>query len=210
METARGTYGGTLTVEVAGVPYPLEFGDWVDDRLWSTCQFATTQQTTLQTLIGAPGDPMPGNTSATLSKRESNLPRGAGAGLPDGYEMLVFSIQHVMGSNMNDLPAGLTLADISDIFDRTVFSFLVQNKVKNMGPLYKHPAGSGGYGRTDASAQVNNGVPSPRDQAAFVLPIELRPNVSFRGEFEFDAALSLASAVQIETHLQGLYKRPVT
>jgi len=57
---------------------------------------------------------------------------------------------------------------------------------------------------------VSNGAPSPRDQAAFVLPIELRPNVAFRGEFEFESALAISSALDIETHLQGLYKRPVT
>lgn len=196
---------GSLTIEVAGVPYALQFGDWTDDRVWSTCQFSATQVATLQTLVGAPGDPKPGATATTLSKRESNLPRGGGTGFPDGWELLAFSIQHIIGTNVT--AANIALAEYLDLFAKTKFTFLVQGKAKHEGPLYKMPAGSGPH--DPATAITNNGPPSPRDQAAFVLPIELVSNVSFRGEFEFETALALSSAYDIETHLQGLLKRPV-
>lgn len=201
--------GSTLKIEVAGVPYPLEFGDWVDDRFWSTCQFATNQSTPVTTLAAGYGDTLPGGTG-TLNIRQSNLTQGAGRGMQDGYEMLVFSIQHIIGSNMP--PAGKTAIILDDILEKTVFAFYVQNKKKHEGPLYKMPSGSGQYD-PQATQGSNNGVPSPRDQSAFVLPIELRPNVAFKGEFQFSAALAAlttGSVFNIETHLQGLVKKPVT
>ena len=50
------------------------------------------------------------------------------------------------------------------------------------------------FATTTSLENANNGVPSPRDQSAFVLPIWLRPNIAYVGVLAPQAALGIGGA----------------
>lgn len=199
---------GTTTVRVPGMARAFELGDWVQDRFFSTTAFGATQSAEVNALIGAPGDVKPGGT-ATLTQRESNLPRSGGNGLPPGYEAYVYSLRIFLGASLTT--ASVALADVRDMYVKTLFTFKIQDKAKSTGPLYAYPQGSDAFVFTTANATtyVSNGQPSERHANAYIIPYELKPDVPFRGTFTFDAALSI-SAQDIEVAAVGLIKRPVT
>ena len=194
--------GTGLSIRVPGVPFDLTFGDWVHDRFWGTGQFAAAQSTPLDPLSAAGSQAKPGTTTA-LTIRENNLPSPGTTGLPQNWEALIYSIQIV--------PAvAISLADAQDIQTKTLFEFLIGRKVYSSGPVNKFPAGASVYLFTTANAttQVTNGPPSPRDQGAFIIPHHIRALGQFAGKFSFGAALSI-TARDMEVHLEGLIKRPV-
>ena len=213
---------GTLTIRVPGIPTPIKFGDHVHDRDWSTTRLGTTQSAALNILSAAAGEVIPGGTT-TLTDRESTMPAGGQRGYPTGYEAYIYSIQLVFGSatgakyNAGAVPAASSPADadMSQLYARCKFEFKYQRKVRAQGPLYKFPSGGGMYltGNDTSNAsnrlRSNNGVPSPRDQAAFILPHHLEANIPFTGALSFDAALVLAQNMDIEGHIEGLMNRPV-
>ncbi|OHD26659.1 MAG: hypothetical protein A2Y38_02940 [Spirochaetes bacterium GWB1_59_5] len=139
--------------------------------------------------------------------------------------MYVYSIQLVFGSatgvrynNTITAASSPTDGDFAQVYGRTLFKFTVQNKLKSQGGVYKYPSGGGMYltGADSSNATnrlwSNNGLPSPRDQAAFIIPHLLEPNIPFAGEFSFDAALALtgSNTLDIEGNIEGIEKRPVT
>ena len=199
---------GTTTVRVPGLAKEFELGDWVQDRLFSTTAFAATQSAEVDGLIARAGDVKPGGT-ATLTPRESNLPRSGGNGLPPGYEMYVYSLRVFLGASI--ATGSVSLADVRDMYVKTLFKFMIQSKVKSTGPLYAYPQGSDAYVFTTANATtyVSNGQPSERHANAYIIPYELKPDVPFNANFSFDAALSI-TAQDIEVAAVGLLKRPVT
>jgi hypothetical protein len=212
---------GTLTVKVPGIPVPLVFGEHVHDRDWSTSRLGTTQSAELPILSAAEGETIPGGT-AILSNREATLPAGGQRGYPVGYEAFVYSIQLVFGSatgakynNAVPVASGPTDGDLAQVYARALFRFSIQGKRRAQGPLYKFPSGGGMFltGADDTNAtnrlRSNNGMPSPRDQAAFIVPHHLEPNVPFKGAFLFDAAVALGQTFDIEGHIEGLLRRPV-
>ena len=213
---------GTTKVALPGIPEELVFGDYVHDREWSTSRFATTQSASVTALNAAAGELQPGGT-ASLTTRQATMPAGGGRGFPPGYDMYVYSIQLVFGSatgvrynNAVTAASSPTDGEIVNVYTRTLFQFRVQNKLKSHGPVYKYPSGGGMYltGADSSNATnrlwSNNGMPSPRDQAAFIIPHYLEPNIPFAGEFSFDAALALTQTVDVEGHIEGILKRPVT
>ena len=50
------------------------------------------------------------------------------------------------------------------------------------------------FGTTTNLENANNGLPSPRDQSAFVLPIWLRPNIAYVALFAPQATLGIGGA----------------
>lgn len=215
---------GTLTVKVPGIPVPLEFGEHVHDRDWSTSRLANTQSAGLSVLAAAESEVIPGGTT-TLTGRESTIPAGGSRGYPLGYEAYVYSIQLCFGSasgggKFNALvPAASSPADgdMLQLYARTKFSFIIQAKTRSHGPLHKYPSGGGmfltGTDTSNATNRLysNNGKPSPRDQAAYLIPHKLEPDVPFKGSLTFDVALALSGSntMDIEGHIEGLIKRPV-
>jgi hypothetical protein len=83
-----------------------------------------------------------------------------------------------------------------DFLRKTYHRFQVNQKVQSEGPTEKYPQGSGiSVFTTNTSTEVaNNGVPSPRDQSAFVLPIWLRPNIAYVALLAPQAALGIGGA----------------
>lgn len=134
-------------------------------------------------------------------------------------------------------PANTAGGVLFDFLRKTYHKFQVNQKVQSEGTVDKYPQGSGPsvIGTTTALEVANNGVPSPRDQSAFVLPIWLRPNIAYVGLLSPQAALGIggpAAAVgppfatvggffdwsgipatnlgfDVKETLEGLLKRPV-
>jgi hypothetical protein len=239
---------GTLTVRVPGYPQPIQFADWTHDELYHTIQFANGQGNEVQAFIGAQGAPIP-NGTRVLTEVDTNIPRSGDNGLSEGWESLVYSIQvQIVREWAINGAGGATLADSATQFSRpahvgggdpsylaggSLFDFLrktyvrftVNQKIQSEGPAEKYPQGSGisVFGTSTDLEVANNGVPSPRDARAFVLPIWLRANIAFVCKFRPQAALGDQNAApswagaafttigfDLRVALVGLVKRPVT
>lgn len=78
-------------------------------------------------------------------------------------------------------PANVAGGVLFDFMRKTYHRFQVNQKVQSEGPVEKYPQGSGAnvFGTTTALENATNGLTSPRDQSAFVLPIWIRPNIAY-------------------------------
>jgi hypothetical protein len=103
----------------------------------------------------------------------------------------------------------------------------VNQKVKSEGPAVNYPQGVGisVFGTTTDLEVANNGIPSPRDARAFVLPVWIQPNIAFVMKLRPQVALgnsalplgypdwsnitAVALGFDIRVRLVGLVKRPV-
>ena len=83
-----------------------------------------------------------------------------------------------------------------DFLRKTYHKFQVNQKVQSEGPVEKYPQGSGMsvFSTATSMENANNGMTSPRDQMAFVLPIWLRPNIAYVGILAPQAALGIGGA----------------
>ena len=236
---------GTLTVRVPGYPQPIQFADWTHDQLFHTVQLQSTNTNEVQAFIGGIGAPIP-NGNRVLTQVDTNIPRSGDNGLSEGWEALIYSIQiqvvREMASStgvfaLNDSatqlsrpsavgggdPAVTNGGVLFDFLRKTYVRFTVNQKIQSEGPAEKYPQGSGisVFGTTTDLEVANNGVPSPRDARAFVLPIWLRANIAFVCKLAPQAALTtptdwsgLAGTItlgyDVRVTLNGLIKRPVT
>lgn len=93
-------------------------------------------------------------------------------------------------------PANAVGGVLFDFLRKTYHRFAVNQKVQSEGPVEKYPQGSGMsvFSTATSMENANNGIPSPRDQSAFVLPIWLRPNIAYVGILAPQAALGIGGA----------------
>jgi hypothetical protein len=245
------TNTGTLTVKIPGFPQPIQFADWTHDSLFHTVELQRGDTNEVQAFIGAQGSPIPGG-SRVLTEVDTNIPRSGDNGLSEGWEALIYSIQlepvremsrtiaqaaftledtatqysrpvHVGG----DDPAYLSGGILFDFLRKSFVKFTVNQKVKSEGPAVKYPQGAGisVFGTTTDLEVANNGIPSPRDARAFVLPIWIQPNIAFVAKIRPQVALgdfivtdwsflgngttTSVLGFDVRVHLVGLVKRPV-
>lgn len=223
---------GTLTVRVPGVPFPVAFEDWVHDRLFSTAEWANADTSALSVFGGDPGGNLPGGNRASTGV-DTNIQRNGLNGLPPGWEALIYSIQteiKAVGFSagtpaLNDqrtFAAGQQTHHFNDVL---FCQFRYNNKSIAEGRMPKFPAGSGIYLNTVVTGQelATNGVPSPREQQALVIPAWLKPGIAFSFTMTPAVALTVnqpfvddngvarvASYAETQVTLEGLIKRPVT
>lgn len=225
---------GTLTVRVPGMPEPVKFAEWRWDRIWATVSFSDGDSAKREFFIGTPGQQIPGGRR-TLTDIDTNIPRSGDAGLPIDWEMFIFSIRtrilRVVGtdeiptpedydpdSTFSDTPNRRTWFEL----DRKIpLELKVNNKTRNQGRFEDYPAAGGLWGVTNDLAETyfNNGFPSPRDGFALVIPVHLRPNVSYKMVAQPVESLALTQAqvvndaeftsVEPQTQFEGLIKLPV-
>jgi hypothetical protein len=108
-------------------------------------------------------------------------------------------------------------------FDRvTYLEFSYNGKVYTYGVMQDYPQGHGFwvFSTNPTFELAQNGVPSPRDRNAMVLPIDLRENLGFKMSFQPEAAIVInqpmsdgaqpnATFADVKTYLYGLIKRSV-
>jgi hypothetical protein len=241
------TNTGTLTVKIPGFPNPIQFADWTHDNLFHTVEFQRGDTNEVQAFIGAQGSPIPGG-ARVLTEVDTNIPRSGDNGLSEGWEALVYSIQlepvremvrdatqanfsledtagqlsrpiHVGGGD----PAYLSGGTLFDFLRKTYVKFTVNQKVKSEGPAVNYPQGAGMsvFGTTTDLEVASNGIVSPRDARAFVLPIWIQPNIAFVAKMRPQVALgdfvavnwsglvAAAYGLDVRVRLVGLLKRPV-
>lgn len=232
-----GTVGvapGTTTVTLDN-GQTIQISDWIDDKLYSTVQFSNGQTTPVEAFSAGRSQQIPGGTR-TSTRVDTNVPRAGDGGLPKDWEMYVYGIGLNMVRVMRP-PTGATqpvLADgsgaLSDPprlqtlfqFDRTVYlEFQYNGKPYTSGVAQDYPAGHGYavFSTNPAFELAQNGIPSPRDKNALVLPVYMRENLSYKLSFQPEAAIVLnqpasdgGAALQfadVKVYLYGLIKRSV-
>lgn len=237
---------GTLTVRVPGYPQPIVFADWTHDKLYHTVQVTSGGALEIQAFIGGRGNAIPGGTRA-LTDVDTNIPRSGDNGLSEGWEALIYSIQVQPTREWACTTTNPTLGDVAatslsrpphvggadaaytaggflfDFLRKTYVKFLVNQKVQSEGPADKYPQGSGisVFGTTTDLEVANNGLPAPSYAQAFVIPVWLKPNISYVALLRPSAAYAVVADVwtglalantgmDIRVSLVGLIKRPVT
>jgi hypothetical protein len=233
-----GTVGvapGTTTLTLPN-GQTVAISDWIDDKLYSTVQITNNQTSPVEAFTAGRSQPIPGGQRAS-TRVDTNIPRNGDSGLPQSWEMYVYGIGIEMVRVMR-APAGSNSPVLADSvggslsappllntlfqFDRvTYLEFSYNGKVYTYGVTKDYPAGNGFYvfATTSAFELAQNGVPSPRDRNAMVLPIDLRENLGFKMSFQPEAPIVLSQPAvddgapltfaDVKTRLMGLIKRSV-
>lgn len=233
-----GTVGvapGTTTITLPnGQTVSIE--DWIDDKLYSTVQFTNGQTSPVEAFVSGRSQPIPGGTRAS-TRVDTNVPRSGDTGLPMSWEMYIYGIGVQMVRVMRAptaAPTSPTLADgngalsnppqLVTLFnvDRvTYLEFVYNDKKYTYGVMQDYPQGHGyNVFSTNPSFELaQNGVPSPRDRNALVLPIWLRENLAYKLSFSPEAPLVInqpasddgtaLTFADVKSYLYGLIRRNV-
>ena len=123
-----------------------------------------------------------------------------------------------MTSADTDPPSQRTYFNVDRV---TFFEYKYNDKQYTQGTIQDYPQGGGMNLVTTNAAreQVTNGVPSPRDRVALVLPVHERESLSFQGILTPEAPLVIAQPasdgglvlgfVDLKLYKWGFIKRPV-
>lgn len=210
--------------------------DWIDDKLYSTVQFTNGQTTPVEAFVAGRSAPIPGGTR-TSTRADNNSPRAGDTGLPMSWEMFVYGIgimltrvmraptgaqQPVFADGSGALSDPPTLRTLFSIDRVTYIEFNFNDKVYTRGVMQDYPQGHGyNVFSTNATFELaQNGIPSPRDRNALVLPIWLRENLAYRLSFQPEAALVInqpasdgstaLTFADCKSYLYGLLRRNVS
>jgi len=231
-----GTVGvapGTTTITMPnGQTVSIE--DWIDDKLYSTVQFSNGQTTPVEAFVSGRSQPIPGGTRAA-TRVDTNVPRSGDTGLPMSWEMYIYGIgvkmTRVMRANsggsvvladgsgaLSDPPQLKTLFNVDRV---TYLEFIYNDKRYTYGVMQDYPQGHGfNVFSTNATFELaQNGIPSPRDRNALVLPIWLRENLAYKLSYSPEAALVISQPASdgstaltfcdVKAYLYGLIRRNV-
>jgi hypothetical protein len=233
---ARGTVGVAPSTTTITLPdgSTIALGDWIDDRLYGTVQFNTGSQSQVECFASGRSQQIPGGNRMQTSV-DTNVPRNGDNGLPKDWEMLVYGLAlkpvRAMrpGTNTNPILADtggafsnpLQLQNLFQ-FDRvTFFEFNYNAKMYSQGTPLDYPAGNGfSVFATSTSFQIaQNGIASPRDRIALVLPIHMKEQLSYKGIFTPQVSLALTQPatdggdlltfIDMKVTMNGLIKRTV-
>lgn len=232
---------GTVGVAPGTTTFTLQDGsvislaDWIDDRLFGAIQLSNTQSTSLELFGAGLSQTIPGG-ARTLTTADTNLQRPGSNGLPQAYEMLVFSIgieflracrpqtggtNPVLADGTGALSEPVRMTTFFQINRVTNVQFKYREKVYAEGLVENFPQGHGEWINTTTSdfEVVQNSRPTPDARNAMVLPIRLQENLSFKLVFSPQAALPISqdatdggtdlTFVDVRGELNGPYKRPV-
>lgn len=229
-----GVAPGTTTITLEDGT-TIALSDWIDDKLYGTVQLNNGQNNQVIAFSNGRSQPIPGGTRIQ-TRVDTNIPRNGESGLPKDWEVLVYGWAWKL-VRAERAPTGQTqptLADTNGAFsdpvsqrtffglDRTIFfEYRYNDKQYSQGVFQDYPQGGGiNLVTTNAAReQVTNGVPSPRDRVALVLPVHERENLSFQGILQPEAALVIAQPasdggadldfVDAKLYKWGLIKRTV-
>jgi len=212
----------------------LALADWIDDRLYGTVELDNGLSSTIELFSSARSQQIPGGTR-NQTFVDTNIPKAGSNGLPKDWEMLVYGIalkpvraerpnsssQVVLADTNGALSNPLQLNTLFQIDRVTFFEFRYNDKQYSQGSLADFPQGNGYnvFSTNSAFELAQNGVPSPRDRIALVLPIHMKEGLAYTGIFAPQVSLVIAqpasdrgtnlSSVDVKGTLNGLIKRTV-
>ncbi|KKM65343.1 hypothetical protein LCGC14_1492270 [marine sediment metagenome] len=228
-----GVAPGTTTITLPDGT-SVAISDWIDDKLYGTVQLNNGQTNQIIVFSNGRSQPIPGGTRIQ-TRVDTNVPRSGEVGLPKDYEMLVYGwgFQFVRAMRAN-AGGAIVLADDGVAFsdpvsqrtyfgiDRSLFfEYKYNDKMYTAGTIQDYPQGSGMNLVTTNAAreQVTNGIPSPRDRVALILPVHERESLSFQGILTPEAPVPITQpasdgganldAVDLKLYKWGLIKRTV-
>jgi len=230
-----GTAPGTTTLSLPDGT-TIALADWIDDKLYGSVQITNGQSTSVEAFSNGRSQPIPGG-QRVQTRVDTNIPRNGDSGLPKDWEMLIYGIgikysracrppdgqtQPVLADGVgNSLSAPLQLTTMFQI-DRVIFfEFRYNDKQYSQGVPQDYPQGHGfSVFSTNSAFEISqNGVPSPRDRVAMVLPVHMRENLGYKGIFQPEAPPVINQAppsgatnltfVDLKVYLYGLIKRTV-
>lgn len=198
-----GTAPGTITIQLPnGLVYALQ--DWIDDKIYGSIELQNGDQQPLRALIGGLSAPIVGGNRPS-TEVDTNVPKDGNAGLPKDYQFHLYGwgIKVVRATRPNEGQNQITdLSTYSDpcslrtFFEldrRIFFRYMYNRKDYTEGVMQDYPQGHGiSLVTTQSSTELaQNGVPSPRDRVALVLPVIHRENLDFHGDFRPIVALAI-------------------
>lgn len=205
---------GTTTIQVGGITFA--FGNWIDDKIWGTGQFQTGDQEEVLLLTSGRSEPIPGGTRKQ-NKHDTNVPKGGLNGLPNDWEMYIFSFANAITRVMRPptaTPASPTFADTGGAlsaasrfpvvfdFDRKMFlNFMYNDTVWTQGVPQDYPQG-GGYSvvsQVSSFEYAQFGRPTPRDHVSLVLPVWMRDGLGYNASYQPQAALLIDQPTDDDT-----------
>lgn len=235
---AGGTVGvapGTTTITMDN-GQTIQISDWIDDKLYSTVQLNNGQNGPVEAFSAGRSQQIPGGTR-TSTRVDTNIPRAGSAGLNKDWEMYVYSVclkmtrvmrpqtgqsQPVLADGSGALSDPPTLRTLFNVDRVTYLEYNYNGKTYSNGVMQNYPQGHGfNVFSTNAFFELaQNGVPSPRDRNALVLPVWMRENLGYTFAFQPEAALGIAQAASdggavlnfadIKVEFWGLLRRSVT
>lgn len=232
-----GTVGvapGTTTITTEN-GQTLQISDWIDDKLYSTVQLTNGSVAPVEAFSAGRSQQIPGGTR-TSTRVDTNIPRPGSAGLNKDWEMYVYGVgvkvtrtcrpatgqqqpQLADGSGaLSDPPSLRTLFNIDRV---TYLEYSYNGKIYSNGVMQDYPQGHGfSVFSTNAFFELaQNGVPSPRDRNALVLPVWMRENLGYTFAFQPEAAMVInqpasdggnaMTFADVKVYFYGLIKRNV-
>jgi hypothetical protein len=204
-----GTVGiapGTTTITMEN-GQTMQVSDWIDDKLYSTVQLNNGVQP-VEAFSAGRSQQIPGGTR-TSTRVDTNIPRPGSAGLNKDWEMYVYGVglkltrvmRPATGKDQPQLADGAgalsdppTLRTLFNIDRVTFLQFDYNGKTYSNGVMQDYPQGHGfSVFSTNASFELaQNGIPSPRDRNAMVLPVWMRENLGYTFAFQPEAAIQIA------------------
>jgi hypothetical protein len=188
-----GTAPGTTTLTLPG-GFSIALSDWIDDRHWTTIELQNGDSDTLTAFASGRSQPIVGGTRASTLV-DTNIPSTGLNGLPKDWEFLVYGlaaeIMRVTRANAGETNPRLSsysdpvnLRTFFEINRRIAMSYVFNGKSYSTGLIFDYPAGHGFqlFTTQPAVELANNGVPSPRDRVAMVLPIHERELLGYSWE----------------------------
>lgn len=235
---AGGTVGvapGTTTITLEN-GQTIQISDWIDDKMYSTVQLNNGQNGPVEAFSAGRSQQIPGGTR-TSTRVDTNIPRAGSAGLPKDWEMYVYSVGVEVvracrgltatpttpqladgGGALSDPPTLRTLFNIDRV---TYLEYQYNGKTYSQGVMQNYPQGHGfSTFSTNAFFELaQNGVPSPRDRNALVLPVWMRENLGYTFAFQPEAPIVINQAASdggtalqnadVKVELHGLIRRSV-
>lgn len=213
----------------------IALADWIDDKLYGSIELGTGDTGQIEAFSNGRSQPIPGGARAQ-TRVDTNVPRNGDNGLPKDWEMLIYGwgieFTRVMRPATGDTNPRLpdtngalsdppTLRTSFDLNRVTFFEYEYNAKKYTSGVIQDYPTGNGFsvFSTNPAFELATNGIPSPRDRVALVLPVHMRENLSYKGIFQPEAALVINQAASdggadltfadVKVRSYGLIKRTV-
>lgn len=227
----------------------IALADWIDDKLFGSVQFSNGQTSPLEAFSAGRSQPIPGGSRVQTRvdtniprNGDSGLPKDWEM-LVYGWGIKVTRVMRAPNGSTNptlkdDFNAGSpvsppggtapnawsdppTLRTLFGIDRVTAFQYEYNAKFYTQGVIQDYPQGHGYhvFSTNTAFELANNGVPSPRDRVALVLPVHERENLGYKGVFQPEAPVYIMQGASdsgtalnfadVKLYKYGLIKRTV-